>query len=273
VKRLSNAVIAVVGHELGSHYYNHGQLNKLFMEHGAPADTPPGNCVTKCIDWLKRANADSDVDIMALLGGVLEIFMEDQIRPLHQDAKEWASRRDRVCAILAKHGLTYHEGGQIVGGEVGAPTKSLATLIRDRDMNALEVEFKRAVQSVDSDPPAAVTAACAIVEAFCKVYIEDEQIEMPKEQTIKPLWKIVQKHLGLDPAAIQDDDISRILGGLASVVDGIGALRTHGGSAHGRGRTTYRLEARHARLAVHSAHTLTMFALETWATRRSIHTP
>ena len=263
-QQIPNAVIAVVGHELGSHYYNHGQLNKLFMEHGAPGDVPEGNCVTKCIDWLKRSNTDPEVDIFALLGGILEIFMEDQIRPLHQDAKEWAARRERVRSVLTKHGMTYHDGGRVIGGDVGAPTKTLAALIRDRDLRALEIEFERAIQTIDADPPAAVTAACAILESLCKVYIEDERLEMPREQSIKPLWKIVQKKLGLDPAAVQDDDLIRILSGLSSIVDGIGALRTHGGSAHGRGRVAYRLEPRHARLAVHGAHTLTAFILETW---------
>jgi hypothetical protein len=52
-------------------------------------------------------------------------------------------------------------------------------------------------------------------------------------------------------------------------VDGLGALRTHVGSAHGRGRQAYRTSPRHARLAVHAAHTLTTFVLETWDARRS----
>jgi hypothetical protein len=60
----------------------------------------------------------------------------------------------------------------------------------------------------------------------------------------------------------------KILGGVASVVDGIGALRTHTGSAHGRGRHAYRVEPRHARLAIHAAHTLTTFLIETWARRQ-----
>ena len=55
-----------------------------------------------------------------------------------------------------------------------------------------------------------------------------------------------------------------ILGGLSSIVDGVGALRTHAGSAHGRGKKGYEIQPRHARLAVYAAHTLVLFALETW---------
>ncbi len=96
---------------------------------------------------------------------------------------------------------------------------------------------------------------------------------LPKDQTVKPLWKIVQEHLGLDPQRMEDADIARILGGLASMVDGLGAFRTHAGSADARGRKTYRVPARHARLAVNGAHTLVTFMLETWDAHRSDAAP
>lgn len=62
-------------------------------------------------------------------------------------------------------------------------------------------------------------------------------------------------------------DIKQILGGLANVAGGIGALRTRAGDAHGRGRGTPRVDARVARLAVHSASTLALFLIETWQNR------
>ena len=40
-----------------------------------------------------------------------------------------------------------------------------------------------------------------------------------------------------------------------NVVDGIGAFRTHAGSAHGGGSTPRIVQTREARLAVHAAHT------------------
>jgi hypothetical protein len=61
--------------------------------------------------------------------------------------------------------------------------------------------------------------------------------------------------------------VRKVLSGMSSIVDGIGAFRTHAGSAHGRGRRSYKVEARHARLAIHAAHTLCTFMLETWAKR------
>lgn len=85
---------------------------------------------------------------------------------------------------------------------------------------------------------------------------------------LKPLWTVVRKHLGFDPSAIADTDLQTILTGMLATVEGIAALRTHASSAHGAGVTSYRIEPRHARLAIHAAHTITLFALETWEKRR-----
>lgn len=91
---------------------------------------------------------------------------------------------------------------------------------------------------------------------------------MPAKQDLQGVWTIVRKHLGLDPSTLSDKDLQQILTGIISVVHGIGALRTHASSAHGAGRITYRLEPRHARLAIHSAHTVALFVLESWQQRK-----
>lgn len=121
---------------------------------------------------------------------------------------------------------------------------------------------------MEADPPAAITAACAILESVFKVYIEDNGLEMSNDQSVKPLWKLESKHIGFDPSAVEDDDIKKILSGMNSVVDGIGSFRTHAGTAHGQGRQTYRAQGRHARLAIHASHTLVGFVLETWDERK-----
>jgi hypothetical protein len=118
--------------------------------------------------------------------------------------------------------------------------------------------------AIPGDPPAGLTAACSLLEALLKIFIEDEGLDMPAAETVKPLWNTVSKHLGFDPSAMPDDDLKRILSGLTSVVDGLGSLRTHAGSAHGRGHTRYRVKRRHARLALNVAHALAAFLLDTW---------
>jgi len=66
----------------------------------------------------------------------------------------------------------------------------------------------------------------------------------------------------IDP--LIEGDVRQILSGLATVIAGIGALRTHGGDAHGRERGYGRIDARIARLSIHAASTAALFLIETW---------
>ena len=252
---------------LGNYYYNHTELNTLFLEHDAPGEPPEGNCVTKCTEWLKQCNEDPNVNALEVLAGVIEDYMEFEIS--EYDSSSWAEGRERLKRVLAKNSLSYLPGGTIVVAGTTPCARSLRETLSARDFAAVETEFQRALDSVEADPPAGITAACALTEALCKVYIEDEALDMPTKQSLKPLWNIVSKHIGFDPAEVADDDLKRILSGLTSVVDGLASLRTHIGSAHGRGRKIYRVDPRHARLAINSAHTLAHFVLETWEYRRN----
>jgi hypothetical protein len=191
-------------------------------------------------------------------GGGAAIYYDEQIN----------ARQERISAVLARCGLAYHDSGIILAGGAAPPVSSLREALRQRDLPAIDLEFKRALDTLETDPPAAVTAACSMLESLFKVILEENGLPLPQKKTIKPLWGSVQDHLGLKPSTVSEDDIRRILSGLASVVDGIGALRTHAGSAHGHGKRRYKLLPRHARLVVHGAHTLCLFVLETWEARK-----
>jgi len=257
--KIPNPLIAEAASALASHLNSHSKVDALFTRCRAPGETPTGNMVDKMSAWLRAANEDSSPDAFAVLGCVLEDFME---RPTQMS--DWLTQRERVKRSLATYGLSYEQGGRIVGGSTGVPSRSVEAMIRERDLPGLEIEFTRALQSVETDPPAAITAACSILESLCRIYIEAHGLQTPRDQTLGPLWSIVRQHLGLSPSGQVSEDLRKILGGLSTVTDGIGALRTHAGSAHGRGNQSTPMEPRHARLAVHAAHTVVTFVLETW---------
>jgi hypothetical protein len=262
----SNAVSSVVGTVLGGYYYHHATLETLFAEAGAPGDPPQGSCVQKSVQWLKRTANTPSVDGLAVLGRVLEEFLDTDI-PRNLASDRFDAERQRVLDVLRRDGLDYLRGGRVLSRGATLPARQLEDVLRARDLGGTNHEFERAIDTVGSDPAAAITAACAILEALCKVYIEDEGLVMPNDQSIQPLWRVVQPHLGLDPKSIEDNDLRQVLSGLASVTHGLGAFRTHVGSAHGRGRHSYRVSPRHARLVVNASHTLAMFVIETWDAR------
>jgi Abortive infection C-terminus len=252
--RLPPPLIHTVADVLSIHHYSHSKIKTLFVGCGAPEESGSGNLTERMTAWLKESE-----NSFALLGCVLENYME-----LDTQSPEWLKGRGRVAAALAKYGFAYERGGHIGGGTTGVPSRDLDAIIQARDIPAVRAEFDRALDSVERDPPTAITAACAIVESLCKHYIAENRLTPPSDLSIRPLWKTVQEHLGLGPKSTVTDDMRQILTGLATVLNGVGDLRTHAGNAHGREAGAFTVEPRHARLAVHAAHTLTNFVLETW---------
>ncbi len=160
---------------------------------------------------------------------------------------------------LAKNQLTYQLNGFVTLAGASLAAKTLSDYLNAGDFASIEVEFDRAIKQLDRDPHAAITAASSIIEALCKSYIETFSLEMPANQSIGPVWRVVQGHLGLNLDPTLRDDQKRVLQGLASIVDGVGAYRTHIGSAHGRGLNPPKIAVSEARLAVNAAHSLVIF--------------
>ena len=237
--------------------YTHAELDSLFLASGFIGDPPIGNKTQKCSVWMRNTNSYflnggwPQVDPLQLYGRLVAEFMDTPPKPppydwqRPPDAPVPPDPRDRVHEALAREDLSYVRGGHIMGLALSGPSRSLGDLIKSQGIAAIVVEYDRAYKQIETDPAAALTAACAILESVCKVYLETNQVPMPDKQVLGGLWKEVARHLGLDPKEQADDDLKRILSGLFSVADGVAALRTHEGSAHGRpDRRTYNLYQR-----------------------------
>jgi hypothetical protein len=260
--RVPFPVVAAVATVLAAEY-THAKLDALFKKTGLADEPLSGmNKTDKARNALGRINtAEAPLKV---LGSVLEELMEvdsfgiDTTPPI-------TVLRENVRSSLAKYGLAYATGGNVLQTGTGVVSRNLEQIVRSRDLPGLETEFDRIFGNIEKDPAAAVTSSCALLESLFRIFIEDEYpAEMPADKSIKPLWSVVRKHLRFDPATVGDDDLRKVLSGLASIVDGIAGLRTHKGSAHGQGRKGYRLKPRHARLSAHAAFTLAMFVIEAW---------
>lgn len=261
-------VISIVA-EILSERNSHATLDSLFMYAGAPGDPPDGSKLAKALEWLRRISRDDTVESLEVLGRLIEDYMDEVLDETpSRYAEDCCKNKLRTVKALQNAKLQYLSGGRIVGG-LAAPSISLEKSIRNRNISSLNEEFDRALKSVESSPKDALSASCNILESVCKVYIADEQLEMPAKQDLQSVWSVVRKDLGFDPSLIEDQDLKLILSGLISVVHGVGALRTHASSAHGSGKKSYNVESRHARLAIHAAHTVVLFILETWDKRSS----
>jgi hypothetical protein len=268
MRKLIPAPIISLIAEIASNRETHATLDSLFMSAGAPGVPPPESKLAKAQAWLRRVNQDESVEPLEVLGRLIEGYMDEEIE---EGLDSWANERKkdkaRIKKTLQNSKLQYLTGG-LVTGALAAPSISLEESIKKRNISVLNEEFDRALKSVESSPKEALSAACNILESVCKIYIEEENLEMPAKQDLQPVWSIVRKDLGFDPSQVEDRDLKEILSGLIATVHGVGALRTHASSAHGSGAKSYRIEPRHARLAIHAAHTVVLFVLESWDKRK-----
>ncbi|KTT19641.1 abortive infection family protein [Pseudomonas parafulva] len=255
----------------------HASLDSLFMYADAPGEPPDGSKAVKALEWLRRINKENGIDRLLILGRIIEKYMDD----ITEETSFWVNqeqidaKKKRVSNIkkaLERAGLAYSPGGVLSKGE-GLATKTLSELIKNRNIQALDFEFERAIKNVESSPREAISAACNILESVFKVYIEEHShLTLPSKQDLQSVWKIVRADLGLDASILEERDLQEIVSGIMATVNGIGALRTHASSAHGAGKKPYNIKPRHAKLAIHSAHTIAAFVLETWD-ERSRKTP
>ncbi|WHO37805.1 abortive infection family protein [Sphingobium sp. AP49] len=196
------------------------------------------------------------------------------------DPRDYLAEPDKAIAVrehlnkaLAPDGLAV----VIVGGKAlvterrgsGTIVEPFIQKVATLDFDTVQMEIARALPNLEDDPEDAVTAACSLIEAVCRSILVELKLPLPPKKDIDGLMRAVQEPLGLSPGRSDlpsevESDIRQTLSGLTSVAKGIGALRTHGGDAHGRERGFRRIDARIARLALNAASSLALFLIESW---------
>lgn len=253
-------------------YYTHNDIDGIFLTASAPDSIPEGSKPTKVLTWLRAINNQSD-EPLEILGSVIEDFMDqesynqsiyDSSNPDDYE-KKLKDTQKKIIATLAKDGLSYSRGGHISkGGSV--PTLSLQDSVKKKGLSAVDIEIKRALSNVESDPLTAVHNAGSVLEASLKAYLDYFKLEYNKNSdTLSSLWQKVVKHIGISPKEMENKDLKKIASGLFNIVEGTMHLRNKKSSAHGRSEEQIKqisIRSRHARLAIHAAHTVSGYILE-----------
>lgn len=124
--------------------------------------------------------------------------------------------------------------------------------------------WQRALERRTSNLDGAITLARTLLESVCKHILDDLNAPYGDADDLPKLYRFTAERLNMAPSQHTEDIFRRILGGCASVVEGLGALRNRISDAHGQGIKNYRPSARHAELAVNLAGTMAMFLVSTW---------
>jgi hypothetical protein len=209
-----------------------------------------------------------------LLRGFIDVedgyLVGQALRKLYSHRGRTLVARDASQALTEEAQKQFYElVAKVESGASSPVVGSLSNVAQVLSFDTVPRDIDRALASADKDPEDAVTAACSTLESVCRSILIELGQGLPEKKDIKGLFAAVRKPLGLgtdrdDLDPLIADDVRKVLNGLATVVEGVGSLRTHGGDAHGRERGYTRIDRRIASLAIHSASTVALFLIETW---------
>jgi hypothetical protein len=141
----------------------------------------------------------------------------------------------------------------------GQPVSS-TTLFESASGKLLSEGWVKVRNKLPSDPAGAITGARSALESELKGILDALGAPHGNEK-LPALYRLVVNQLSLAPDKRANDAIKQILGGCASVVQGLAALRNRMSDAHGHGRLSVTPAIRHAELAVNCAEAIAMFLL------------
>lgn len=259
--------ICVGEHVLGVRINTHATLDDFFNQLNIEVAREPSinKKIRATIDHLNQDSTQHQN---------LRRVIEQLADPRFYSGLDHASTLDYLNERLRGDGLEIADtgGGRFRLVSTSTNTVAAAELIEKADsldLESVRMDFESAIEQAETKPDGAITAACSTVESVCKCILDEMGLPYPSKQDVKGLMGEVAKHLNLSPG--RDDlpkewehDLKQILSGLFSVVGGIGALRTHTGDAHGRGKRPVAVDPRIAKLAIHAASTVSLFYIETW---------
>lgn len=194
-------------------------------------------------------------------------------RDFTHDPPRHAAVLDHLNRVLCYDGFELQQQGLrvrlVVAGRATPVVEQLSVTVETISFDTVQRDLSRALASIEADPEDAITAACSTIESVCRSILIELGEPLPAKKDVQGLFNAVKGPLGLSPDRGDLDpliagDVRTTLGGLATVIHGVGALRTHAGDAHGRERGYARVDARIGRLSIHAASTVALFLIETW---------
>ena len=139
----------------------------------------------------------------------------------------------------------------------------ISLTLKDFSADDVHVIWEKALKRRESDPEGAITMAKTLLESVLKHILDSRGISYEAKSDLVELYRLTAKELNLAPDQHTEEVFRRILGGVSSVVNGLGTLRNRLGDAHGHGKGAIRPALRHAELAVNLAGSVALFLVET----------
>ena len=146
----------------------------------------------------------------------------------------------------------------------------ISEALQDFDADNVQRDWGKALDRLDRDPEGAITSARTLLESVCKHILEQTDTLYESDSDLPALYKRTTLLLNLAPEQHSEQIFKQILGGCASITNGLAGLRNRLGDAHGQDSKGVKPARRHAELAVNVAGAMAVFLVETWEANRAV---
>ncbi|MGN4155107.1 abortive infection family protein [Burkholderia gladioli] len=157
----------------------------------------------------------------------LELLDDQVLNSLIASIAETLSEREaRLSRSLANMDA-------IFAAESAAIDVDMVECLAEMGDDTLSRLWQEAVNATKEDSADALTRCNRFLEAVCSAILRDRTIPLPKDKSAVPLVKACLDTLTWPAEKEAKADVRQLLGGIQSITQGISALRTHFGTAHG----------------------------------------
>lgn len=140
-------------------------------------------------------------------------------------------------------------------------TRETTAIVKDTGVEELFKIWLAARNSIELDPAESLTRSSSYLESVCFLILSKLSHPVPDTKDITHLIRESVKALNLSPDPTVNKDLTQLVGGVKSIFQAIGSLRTHIGTAHGSTPGDYLADTHHARLVNDAAGTVSTFLL------------
>lgn len=194
------------------------------------------------------------------------------LRTCRTTAEFWQFIKHKFPSYAARRQYLWDEFRPLferVEGKGTTPADStIATALEKFDTNTVHALWAKAMERREADPEGAITLSRTLLETVCKHILDENGAVYKTDSDLPQLYKMAAKELNLSPSQHSEPIFKQILGGCASVVEGLGALRNRFGDAHGQGKKSIRPGSRHAELAVNLSGAVATFLVSTYEAKK-----
>ncbi|MED5523690.1 MAG: abortive infection family protein [Pseudomonadota bacterium] len=133
--------------------------------------------------------------------------------------------------------------------------------LREASSDELIRHWLKARSSIQSDPADSITRSSSYLESVCRLILTETGEPLPNKKDMTNLIGSAVKALDLSDDSEANNDLKQLFGGIKSIFQSVGSMRTHFGTAHGVAPGDYVPKEHYARLISDASATASTYLL------------